>query len=75
MKTYSVFYRRFGTKKWIEIPNVVADGQAGSMPHRYFLDKDGVHFEVPFGDMEFKFTKERAEIVKEMSEASKGKAS
>lgn len=45
------------------------------MPHRYFLDKDGVHFEVPFGDMEFKFTKERAEIVKEMSEASKGKAS
>lgn len=45
------------------IPNLVGDGVCPDMPHRFFVDKDGVKVEVPVERTVFHFSKERAELI------------
>ncbi len=47
------------------LKNIVADGVMNNMPHRFFVDFDGVRFEVPVDGNEFTFSKERTKQIQE----------
>lgn len=67
---YAVEYRPFGSLVWIgPISRVVADGFIPEAPHRFFIDADGQRFEIPFTNVEFRFSKERQLAVNEQAKA------
>lgn len=65
---YSVEYRAFGATQWSKLTDLIADGVVPESPHRFFIDKDGVRYEIPFTNVEFKFAKERMELLQKQRE-------
>lgn len=72
---YSVWFRRVGLFSfWREIKNVVTDGVGvNGIPHRYFVDKDGHRYEIPFLLFQFSFDPKRQQLLAEQ-EAERQKA-
>ncbi len=57
---------------WEVLEDVIADGIAESLPHRFFVVSTGERYEIPATDMVFHFSKERGEMIAAVN-AAKGK--
>lgn len=75
MITYTVSYKKIGLFSfWKKIKNVYADGILESNTHRYFINSEEERFEIPIGDIMFKFGKGRFYRIKQNMEAEAGQS-
>ena len=72
--TYTVFFRKTGSKDWQKLENVKGDGFVDAMPYRMFILADETRVEVPMDDVIFKFSPERFQILKKQMEREAGQA-
>lgn len=69
MTTYTVRYKKFRMLFWRKIRNVEADGL--EMGLRWFVDQDGVRYEVSVDGMRLVFSAERGKLMAERAAAAK----
>lgn len=67
MILYTVLYRIIGKHKWSKLENVKGDGLVENQ-NRFFILEDETRYEIPYSNVEFKFSKERyLQIVERLS--------
>jgi len=64
MFTYTVWYKEVSDKNWKKLDKVEADGLIPEVQTRFFMLQDNSRYEIPTAGMIFKFSPDRAEILK-----------